>query len=1654
MEALQAVRELYQDLKDLSDSGHPILEQVLAQLEEGLELFKKLLDQDPKSDKSRQTLLSGKITIDDVEYSVNDDFKHGTIKLADTLNLDELESARLFLSAQQDAETLDRSILQTAVIRYHERREYLLECVRLIFLHAADDDAEDGFTGVFKGMADAITNTGATGNAHSERIFPQQCHSAMSSIEKWLQDLRDKIQAASISGEANDPSFTELMDMQQKSLTRQHESLGAILCHLVQTHHTTLQQFHDLLSETKRFDRYDSLLVHYIPALGSYIAEYGAHSPDTRPIHDKFVTAQDSEAWKLADFQAAATTWWLSEYSERFQDVIDQPPSADTHRADVESDEGRSKIFFSALERGAFDFTLSVCFAIGPVSRHDFSVPSLRRWLQRPQPAFQPDSIVVSDHFRLLLMEHLVAFVDSFIAHMPETVRRLRRDEDRSRVETLKNPAASLSPLDYQKYELEKFLVIMAFAFEKRPDAARDFWQDSETNIYGFIQWVSKRLSPPLACALCEVLLAMSEGEDNASATHAFLLEEVPASTGRLRKSHSMNWNTIFYEVQHISTTERDPAPTNLLLYASSRAKLNDPTLMEPEILDLLDSYLRLVALLCSQSPVARSWLFSYPKSMLDLLIRSCDLSTSSRQRATAYSALQAFLPETSTKIWNFLDHWMSTGGASAPNLPRNLNAQLQPAPEDGAVLKVIGRNAEESNAFVRLLKSLVSPASDEDALRDSLPFPEHLGTANRMPGIEPYIDFVLGHVFAKSTIDARDAFQCQVLRLSCLEFVWTCLATFNEYLLIVANRSGLDVEAVIGCSSLQTYAQLHPFGRVMEWFFNESVLKSLFATAHQDVENIDKSPVDSPLVQSTLMSVKVIAKVLDLQTTYLDVVRPIIHRRAAGRKSNVADSTFSSFEDAILNNLQLVVDLGLYCGTGHIGLATDSLMLLEKLGSSRKLTASVISGASRWSGQNKILRVLEMYDAADRIMRPIVGQMDLNPRELIYGPDSPGVAIKARLLSFLIESLATSRNRPSMAHLFLGFQRNGDNIEVGHDSMFEHNAALFHTVLGTALDFPFGDENGFSGWLVVVKQAALHVLEQLWRAPLTSILTMTELRSHEFLTALIIRQPTLNAGSIFDGEIVSSPNFLITEAPLCLKNFLAQRISLLDYAARELRLVNQQQSPSLKSAVLSSLLGTSVIEGVETPNPSIFDMCDFLELDFAASFSWPQTRFFTADSFASCLTAAADELPTYDMDIVTQMLLLTIQDVQKREPPNTADQQQVREEAELVVQYGKAFNNRIALSIARLEVLGAWVQLLILMIESCDFDQGARTALILQALQVVLPKLEKYSMEDVPEAIELARLSSFLLYRLDLDSSAGRVQSNEAASDRLFQLFRISLRSIHSPVVSEAVREVFYNICYRYLSKTVNATSGTPSLRRYCMQAIKAAGDRLITVVSEDVYSGNGTSRVSAVLFLEALVALNQLEKSGSIVDGLVRINFLGLLVHSIKTMSAEIQAAGPQDLPLLLVYYKAKLSLLRRISQTRVGAGHVLSSGLFQSIRESHLFSADPDIGIDMDDPHALRKYYELLLWVTRIVSSTVLSRGAQNQQTIDQAKYFLAENRQLMVTVFKSQAKVGSHDTLTGGVLEGLEEQLLVLVRATNFLEYEDNREQRQPPAKLFS
>jgi nuclear pore complex protein Nup205 len=1519
----------------------------------------------------------------DTKYSLNYDFKQEAIQIADELELDEVEAAKLLLVAQGDAADLDRTPIVSAIIRFHKKRQFLLDCLRLALQIPINELESAEVAAQLTAFKHDILQYG-NGQVDGGSKYWQKCLTAMGDVEAWLHRLADRSQRASLLSpeQTFSPAALEIIELEHESLLNQHESLAAIASLLIKDNFTFEDDFRNLLSKVRRLERHDLILVHYLPVLMNCIAKFGPENctpEQARKINEIINMENESEAWGLRSFHAATYVWWSAEYFSR-------------HKAEESDAKEQEELprFEKALQDGAFHFMLSILQDVRRDEWYDPAKAALTTFLLQDTSTLQSETPRPARYFQAIMAEQFQTFVESFIANMPNTLRTLKTEEDNARRELLARFQKNTS--EYQ-YHLERFLVLLAYAFERDPEAAATIWDESDGNIYGFLQWAAKRQTTPRVAAFCEMLRAISEDERSANAAHQFLLEEGSPIAGKLRRTGSLSWSQIFGELEfYASTIRNSPIAVHSGSYAANQVSTDQ--VVEPESAIMLECYLRLVSHLCRQSSVAREWVLTRDAALPSLpliLYDLCKSNIDSRLRACAFNTLGSLLTcktaQLGNDMWIQLDQWIC-GAASSSSLVRPVGS---PAWSEQMIFDTISTGFEEATAFVGFLNALVAPYIAEAGLNDALPFPENLGAAYRMPGIDSYVDFAVGKVFGEKWVQIGDLIQLRILRLNCLDFIATCLSTFNEDLVVVANKSSFPVESAMRSSSLKAYVTLHPFARVMEWLFNVKVLDSLFATVHQNIDEVNAAASDSPFILSLVRSVEVMNMMMKLQATYLDIIRPVVKAQTT-RKNPVPHSAIATFEDAMLNNLPIVVDLGLYCGTGHQDLTLASLSLLEKLSSARKLVVNPSSGFGKYSDRSKLIGVFEGEGEAERISRSLTAQLGLDERELEARQTSPGYVIKSNVLSFIKNCLVALPDRPTVAHLLLGFVCHANDIEISDDGLFAQGTSLFHAVLSLALNYPevglvpwqdqHPGEDGqdvathpnvgqltYFAWLSNIKEACTEILKILWKSPLSCALVMTELRSSDYIFLQAVKQTIVGPSTLWDGFNTCDPEFLFSDSALALRNFLLQRAAFYDYVAREFRVAVKERMSALRSRLQATLLGSTTFPGEPAcANPNIFDLFDFMELEIGGLLGLPSFNLLGSLDFEICRRKGPGTSSPYDLPAAHELIQLRRNEILKSGQLLEGGSNIIvfEEEAQVALHSLLAINQQEELVRAHAETLRQWTQLAIVAVTSCDFDDANRTTFVLQIFQLVVPKLERAFVEGEGNALVLLQLIQPLMRYVDPTSSAPKAKSVDFGNDRVFQIFRVCLNGIFSSVATAELREICYQICFHFLQSTSKAGKNGSQGGKHTLRSIKVAGDRLMDVLCDDAYSGQGSCRVSALLFLDALVLLTNQEESKYMIETFDRVNFVGVLVDSIKQMPVDLRASSPggthpdllgplrpttnsgAEVPGILAFYNAALALLLRVAQTRLGATHVINAGLFQSVRDSHLFSADPDIGL----------------------------------------------------------------------------------------------------------
>ncbi|EPS44541.1 hypothetical protein H072_1477 [Dactylellina haptotyla CBS 200.50] len=1570
--------------------------------------LQQLLDQRPKSDDSRKKIHSGKVQLSDDEYELNDAFVQATIELADELSLDETIAAELLLLGQEESTSLDREPRQAAIIIFHRRRHYIVECIRLILSLSTNEDVEPELRDTLKASAMAIAGKGTN--------FGDKIITAMSNIREWIRQLADKLRLAAFHNLLNAPELKDALWLQANALSQQHQALSLSITSLIQLEQCGMGELNAIVAGLKSQKEYDVLLVHQIPAflsIVSFVLSPGTKNTVTeiKQKQAEFVRSGKDDRWDLQFLHAAVHLHWFTEMNGLVRDGPATLPIQIDYQKDIHDP---CKL---ALADGALDFFMAVAADTNTTTEMEASREDFRRFLQTKTPIHATEMVGILPDFRKTMNDQLENFMDSFISNMADVLKEIKTIEEEDHL--IQRESA---------YNLERFFLLIGFVFRNRNDAGMTFWSDRESNLYGFLTWASQRQTPMMAAAYCDMLSSLAYGTDSAQKTDQFLTEETnqPQHAHKNRRPQQVSWDYIFQSLQYYVTQLRPrPEPTHPTIGYRGMPPPVEPTELDEESVRVVDAYLRLITKVITFSEAARDRIFGNVNAQLiPTLMEMLDSPLPATLIASIFSTLSAFCITKSegdnTQLWDAVDKWIlnplpHTGPGLQP-LRTKPNGYMTFVKSE-----VVMTSFPSALAFVKLMTSLIRPV--DPSMTDVLPFPENLGSSSRLPGIDFYVDSIVellteADAISKSTGHKQlSENEALLLQIACLEFILTSISSFDDQLIVVANTAPIAVDAVIQTSDLATYVRLHPFSRLMDHLFSESVLGALFSIIRRGVESADSAKEDSPLVQSLLMTVQIMTIIMDREHTYLEVVRPQLWKDDSALRKSVANTALSSFETAVLYHLSIVVHLGLLGGMGHSTLAVASLKLLTRLAASNTITSTPTSHFNRTTGKNRLLTITDSEGESRRIAFGFINCLEkrIDPSGLVEGQIHPDIVVKLEILSFLNTCLASTPDKPTLAHLILGFSVNDNEVDISEEpSGIGSGTSVFHSVLNIANSWEERDEQGsaFDGELIALKRTALTILHFLWKSKLTSSDTLYILRENKFFFAQFSQEVVISNSTLWDGIPFLAPEFFFNTSAECSRAYIDCRTYILDYLALELRQMSLLGAAGSLNAYYLCLMGVTESFGERLSHANIMDYLDFLELDVDGGFAPPEVAYFGGMNFNPYLrSAAGQEVEQYNIDNVRSMLQLRKAELKKSGRGGEEAEEIMDVEMDNIALYLQQDNNFRQFKVSRILCLQHWCRLVVAILETAVSDPATKSSYIMQALQTVIPKLEQYCGSDERITAELTVVAQSLISNLDFASTnLGRDRGADVAHERLYQLFRLSLRGSQSPIASAKIREDFYDILCRYLNGMAGLSTQLSILNRRSLQTIRGSGERFLEILCNDAYVGAGTCKLLALNLLDALVALGQEEDSTYIVDVLRRQNLTVVLVQSLKSLDQEaLQVTDGGESFMTLV--KAITGFLLRLSRTKLGAGMVLNAGYFAILKECGLFTIDPDIGIAFMGGKNISSYYDLLLSFVRVLVSCLLCKGLYNKSDLTQTQKFLADNRILVSSILKRHANIGS-------------------------------------------
>jgi len=139
---------------------------------------------------------TGKLSVADQEFAVNDEFKHISRAIATMLDLDEIEAGRLVIQSQQDLALAADSLVMDVVSKFHNRRDLLLQCLRITLHQSLTLEPDNDVRRVFETTTTSIleVDTGVTGNGS---VFTRKCLTTLEEIEKFQAKVVDALPESS-----------------------------------------------------------------------------------------------------------------------------------------------------------------------------------------------------------------------------------------------------------------------------------------------------------------------------------------------------------------------------------------------------------------------------------------------------------------------------------------------------------------------------------------------------------------------------------------------------------------------------------------------------------------------------------------------------------------------------------------------------------------------------------------------------------------------------------------------------------------------------------------------------------------------------------------------------------------------------------------------------------------------------------------------------------------------------------------------------------------------------------------------------------------------------------------------------------------------------------------------------------------------------------------------------------------------------------------------------------------------------------------------------------------------------------------------------------------------------------------------------------------
>lgn len=867
----------------------------------------------------------------------------------------------------------------------------------------------------------------------------------------------------------------------------------------------------------------------------------------------------------------------------------------------------------------------------------------------------------------------------------------------------------------------------------------------------------------------------------------------------------------------------------------------------------LAQAFLRLLSTVVAYSDAVRMAISGHIQfRAIPTLVALIPLGVPLELKGAIFEALSAFCTpgagapgiEICKAVWSLMERYevinvrAPHGGAFTSSLSAVKGVEIELEE-----IEAVHRLYPSTVPFLKLLATLIHtskriPLSKRISDAESLnTIPENLGQPYRLPGIAPFVSFVIDNVFARipNREYSRPSDRWQTNDL-CLCFIERSLASFDlETLPSLLEEVPLQPEALLPIL-------IHPGYEITERLLTSSPLQaSILSYIVEGVEGFERNYAEEePYYRSTIVRVlRVVYRILEIQDLFLDVLVPLLtdlnlspvignpHPRSYYTKFDQSLSFTPDYAPAIAAYLTF---------TAYQELVLLSVKILSKLSTSPFFTnLSLLIEKSREServlvGFSKLIAAGASDDVRDAEafaeQATGAGAADFSDVDLTQ-------AIKVAALDFLLQNTESKQPYPNLAHLLL-FGGTSAKYQIQDPHALGAKRTSVHVLIhlinsgiprlrgkGKAHERHLQDVEPLFLSQPDLAERCYRIIYQLCMHRQTSESTTRYLRTREDffarqLNAIPFQIPSSIREAYIqlqypDGEAVT------TTVPV-LTSFLRLRSWIFDLVALELHLLTNKNHLKAVTDLLDILFGIPGFED-ETYHDENFSatvhtgQSHMRVIEFLKSlmFDWQDSlkvepldlQFLASLNLLTCLRTDAQGCDVVDRNAVIGLLTSARRALRSQGAiVNNAQSDQLNKEINYILESCAVENHRREVTSAVSTSYEAWRRLLEMALTKC-FDRlprDSRENMLFELLHILPPAISRTDIDE-STAILLAEttLSSICKLREDrrhqviIQSAGGDAEAGVLPAERLYSILRSILEGILENNRVELVRGNLY---------------------------------------------------------------------------------------------------------------------------------------------------------------------------------------------------------------------------------------------------------------------